>query len=37
MVACHTLWMWRNNEEHDDEFVRPFDPTYFIFQRQMEY
>lgn len=29
--------MWRNNEEHDEEFMRPFDTSYVIFQKQKEY
>ncbi|PNX81345.1 hypothetical protein L195_g037363 [Trifolium pratense] len=29
-VACHTLWNWRNKENHEDHWVRPLQPDVFI-------
>lgn len=27
MMGCHSLWFWRNKEEHIEDFVRLFNPS----------
>ncbi|MCI02556.1 ribonuclease H protein, partial [Trifolium medium] len=29
-TACHSLWMWRNKEMHDDDFVRPVHAIQYV-------
>ncbi|GAU12817.1 hypothetical protein TSUD_73040 [Trifolium subterraneum] len=36
-TACHSLWMWRNKEAHDEEFVRPMQPVNYVQKRVEEY
>jgi hypothetical protein len=35
--ACYSLWMWRNKEQHEDNFLRPTQPVSFVLQRCREY
>ncbi|MCI19743.1 RNA-directed DNA polymerase (Reverse transcriptase) [Trifolium medium] len=35
--ACHIFWYWRNQESHDDNFVRSADPIRYIMMRVNEY
>ncbi|GAU13938.1 hypothetical protein TSUD_262650 [Trifolium subterraneum] len=36
-TTCHSLWMWRNKEAHDEEFVRPMQPVNYVQKRVEEY
>jgi ribonuclease HI len=36
-TACHLLWSWRNKENHEEGFLRPYNPAQFIMQRATEY
>jgi ribonuclease HI len=36
-TACHSLWMWRNKEAHDEDFVRPIHPINYVYKRVEEY
>jgi ribonuclease HI len=36
-TACHSLWMWRNKETHDDGYVRPIHIVRQVRQRVDEY
>ncbi|GAU10041.1 hypothetical protein TSUD_416290, partial [Trifolium subterraneum] len=36
-TACHTMWMWRNKEAHDAEFVRPIHTVNYIYKSVEEY
>ncbi|KAK2459136.1 TMV resistance protein N [Trifolium repens] len=35
--ACHSLWYWRNKENHVDNFFRPSEPIQFIKKRTNDY
>lgn len=34
---CLAIWNWRNKEEHNEEFMIPYDPIECILQRKKEY
>ncbi|CAJ2675557.1 unnamed protein product [Trifolium pratense] len=36
-TACHSLWMWRNKEIHDEHFVRPVHSVQQVTKRVEEY
>ncbi|MCI36180.1 ribonuclease H, partial [Trifolium medium] len=36
-IACHALWTWRNKEEHDDTFTRPYRPHLNIKKIKTDY
>ncbi|CAJ2650297.1 unnamed protein product [Trifolium pratense] len=36
-LSCHCLWMWRNKECHDADFVRPHRPVRHILQLSEDY
>ncbi|GAU10806.1 hypothetical protein TSUD_425900, partial [Trifolium subterraneum] len=36
-IACHSLWSWRNKEEHEESFIRPYNPAQVIMQKAVEY
>lgn len=37
VMANHTLWYWRNLEEHDITFERPYNLICHIFRRKQDY
>ncbi|KAI5397479.1 hypothetical protein KIW84_063335 [Lathyrus oleraceus] len=36
-VGCHNLWMWRNKEEHEEQYQRSYHLGLHITQRLDEY
>jgi ribonuclease HI len=36
-VACHSLWFWRNKENHEEGFIRPYNPAQAIMKQATEY
>ncbi|CAK8575090.1 unnamed protein product [Lathyrus sativus] len=36
-MACHSICFWQNREDHNEEFVRPFNPTLHMHGRLKEY
>jgi hypothetical protein len=36
-TACHNLWMWRNKEMHDENFVRPVYTVQHVNNRVKDY
>lgn len=37
IIACHTLWSWRNLEENDNNYVRTLNPIFHIYKRKQDY
>jgi hypothetical protein len=36
-IACHLLWTWHNKEEHDERFIRPWQPHKIIKRYMSDY
>lgn len=36
-IVCHTVWNWCNKEEHDELFMRPYDPGPYTSQILKDY
>ncbi|PNY00696.1 ribonuclease H [Trifolium pratense] len=36
-TACHNLWIWRNKELHDDDFVRPMYAVQYVSNKVEDY
>jgi ribonuclease HI len=36
-IACHSLWFWRNKENHEEGFIRPHNPAHHVMTTAMEY
>jgi hypothetical protein len=36
-MVCHSLWMWRNKETHDEEFIRPIQPVNYVYKCVEDY
>jgi hypothetical protein len=35
-MSCHMLWLWRNKEHHDGNFIRPMRPHSYIMLKLKE-
>jgi ribonuclease HI len=36
-TTCHSLWMWRNKETHDEEFIRPIQSVNYVYKAVEDY